>query len=332
MKILYILPNGTVKSGGNWVTVIRLTEGFKKRGIAVDSVEVKDVTREQLIKYDVIHIFHVFKSFAKISHLLMDTDKTVVVSFTGTDINQLKEIEGDKDKIIDLLNKTKAIIVFHREAGEGLIKEGILQEKIKIIPQSAMPMATGYRRKEELTENLTHPNCITFLFAAGIRKVKGPLQVIEMMSSLVEKIENIRLLIIGPILEKDLGEKVKEKVKDKSWVKYLGEVSHQEVQDFILKSDIIINGSISEGMSNTLLEAQQIGKPILATDIAGNRAIVTHGIDGFLFKEKEEFEYYARKLTQDHNLREEMGSLALKATKKYDLEQEISIYERVYRA
>ncbi len=331
MKILYILPNETAKSGGNWITTNRLEEGLKKREISVEISEVKNVSKEQLIKYDVIHAFHAFKSFIEIKNLIMDMDKTIVVSFTGTDLKQLQEIGENKAEIIDLLNKTQAIIVFHNEAREELIKEGILQEKVKVIPQASIPMEIGHRRKEQLIENLAPRNYVTFLFIAGIRKVKAPLEVIEMMSSLVEKVENIRLVIIGPILEKDLGEKVKNKIEGKRWIEYLGEVSHQEVQDFIYESDIIINGSISEGMSSTLLEAQHMGKPILARDIAGNRAVVTDGVDGFLFKNKEEFEYYATKLVRNPNLSSEMGLSALKNIKNYDPVQEISLYEKVYR-
>lgn len=332
MKILYILPNGTVKSGGNWVTATRLSKGLQKRGITVEIIEAKDVTKELLIKYDVIHAFHAFKALAKISHLLADIDKTIVVSFTGTDIKQLQEMGESKVKIIDLLNKTEAIIVFHDAALEELIKEGIFRNKVKVIPQTAMFIEKECRGKKQSTENSTTSNCVSFLFAAGIRKVKAPLEVIEMMSSLVEKVGNIRLVLVGPILEKDLGEKVKKKIKGKRWIKYLGEVSHQEVQNFIAESDIVINASISEGMSNTLLEAQHMGKPILATDIDGNRAIVSHSVNGFLFKNAKEFEYYATKLVKDPKLREEMGSSAFKTRQNYGWTQEISMYESVYRA
>jgi hypothetical protein len=36
-------------------------------------------------------------------------------------------------------------------------------------------------------------------------------------------------------------------------------------------ADVILNFSLSEGMSNVLLEAKALGKPILASDIPGNR-------------------------------------------------------------
>ena len=330
MRILYIIPDETVKSGGNWVTVKRLSEGLRKRQIKVDIIEVKDVTREKLMKYNVIHAFHVFKSLTKINHLIQN--KPVVVSFTGTDLKQLQEMEENKSKIIGLLNKTKAIVVFHKEARDELIKEGIDKEKVEAIPQGPSPIIKEYSADEQVIKEFEDSNCLTFLFAGGMRKVKAPLEIIEMMSELVEKLENIRLIMIGPILEKDLGEKIKEKSQENEWLKYLGEASHDQAQDYISRSDIIINGSISEGMPNTLLEAQQMGKPILARDIIGNRAIVTHKENGFLFKDSEEFKYYATRLVKEPKLRRDMGLSALKNIKKYDVEKEISIYEEIYKS
>ncbi|MGO1469668.1 MAG: glycosyltransferase family 4 protein [Tissierella sp.] len=331
MKILYIIPNETVKTGGNWITVTRLAKGFKKRGVTVDIVEVNDVTRKCLEKYDVIHAFHVFKSLLKIHDLLIHIDKTIIVSFTGTDLKQLQEAKESKDKIIDLLNKTDGIIVFHDEAREKTMEEGIFEEKIKVIPQTPMSVGIEKKHKEKSTRNLQPSNNVTFLFAAGIRRVKAPLKMLELISGLKEKIGNIQLIVIGPILEEELGDKFKKKINEKKWAKYFGEVSHKKAQEFILESDIVINTSISEGMPNTLLEAQQMGKPIIATNIAGNKAIVNHGVDGFLFNDEKEFQYYATKLVEDLKLRKEMGESGLKSREKYDLEEEVNIYEKVYR-
>lgn len=225
-----------------------------------------------------------------------------------------------------------SIIVFHSEAREELIDEGVLKEKVCVIPQSTIPVDLEDEKNREISLDSVHEKCVTFLFAAGIRKVKAPLEMIEMMTLLRESQKNIKLIIIGPILDKELGEKINQTLANKEWAKYMGEVSHKDTQEFILESDIVLNTSVSEGMSSTLLEAQQMGKPILATDIAGNRAIVTHGVDGFLFKDKEEFQYYAKKLVNDISLREEMSLESLNASKKYGLEQEISNYERVYKS
>lgn len=329
MRLIYILPDETLKSGGNWVTATRLSKGLRKRSIEVDIAEVREVTKESLEKYDVIHVFHVFKSLKKISSWLMDMDKKVVVSFTGTDLKELKEMKMEKEAVVNILNKSKKIIVFHKEAGEEVIQQGILPEKIKVIPQTPMPMVNLNRGHSSGTWISNED--ITFLFVGGIREVKGPLEVVEMMSDIVEEVENVKLILVGPCIDNDLVDQLRKKIKNKKWAVYLGEVSHEEVQELISRSDIVVNSSFSEGMPNALLESQQLGKPILARNIAGNRSIVTHGLNGYLFKSKEEFKYYGIKLAQNSRLRKRMGSASIDAMENYDWIQEIAAYESVYR-
>ena len=48
-------------------------------------------------------------------------------------------------------------------------------------------------------------------------------------------------------------------------------------------ADVVLNSSDSEGQSNALLEAGALGCPRLARDVAGNRDIITHGQDGWLY-------------------------------------------------
>lgn len=332
MKVLYILPNEAVKTGGNWITVTRIAKGLKKIGITVDIIEVRDAKEELLKKYDIIHAFHIFKTLGKIKDLLKKMQKIVIASFTGTDFKQFQKIKEGKKEILDSLNKIDAIIVFHDDAKGELIEEGIIPERVEVIPQSTMPIETNLSiERKQFIKGLFSPECINFIFVGGIRKVKGPLNLVRMMSSLVKKVENIKLIIIGTILEEELAEKLKSEIKYKPWVEYFGEVSHEEAKHFILSSDIVVNNSISEGMPNTLLEGQQLGKAILAKDNSGNRSIVNHGINGFLFKNKYEFEHYARKLIQNSKLRDSMGLSGRQSRKNYTWNQEISKYEKVYR-
>lgn len=52
--------------------------------------------------------------------------------------------------------------------------------------------------------------------------------------------------------------------------------------------DIFVLPSLSEGMSNTLLEAMSASVPVVASDVGGNREIVGSGRDGVLFASENE--------------------------------------------
>lgn len=59
------------------------------------------------------------------------------------------------------------------------------------------------------------------------------------------------------------------------------------VKDYIETADCIILPSYHEGMANVLLEAGALGRPIIASDIAGCREAVDDSKNGYLFKVKD---------------------------------------------
>jgi len=76
-------------------------------------------------------------------------------------------------------------------------------------------------------------------------------------------------------------------------------------------AEVVLNTSLSEGgMPNALLEAAACGRPILATDIPGNRAAVEDGTTGFLVADEARFEEAARRLATDPELRSRQGGAA----------------------
>ena len=58
--------------------------------------------------------------------------------------------------------------------------------------------------------------------------------------------------------------------------------SFDTVDDFLAAADVFVLPSLEEGMSRALLEAMAAGLPVLATDIAGNRAVVETEVQGLL--------------------------------------------------
>jgi glycosyltransferase involved in cell wall biosynthesis len=67
-------------------------------------------------------------------------------------------------------------------------------------------------------------------------------------------------------------------------VHFLGERS--DVFDILSESDLFVLPSLSEGLSNVLLEAMIANLPVVATDIGGNPEVVEHGKTGLLIPRK----------------------------------------------
>ncbi|MCU0707419.1 MAG: glycosyltransferase [Pirellula sp.] len=92
---------------------------------------------------------------------------------------------------------------------------------------------------------------------------------------------NTSYAILGEGPERERLEEYRDNVRATSEV-YL--VGHRDDAISILPhADLLWNGSLYEGQSNTILEAMQAGVPVMASDIPGNRDLVRDGETGILF-------------------------------------------------
>ncbi|XP_029365932.1 glycosyltransferase 1 domain-containing protein 1 isoform X4 [Echeneis naucrates] len=82
------------------------------------------------------------------------------------------------------------------------------------------------------------------------------------------------------------------------------ERSQQELHAAMKKCFAVVNSSNSEGMSAAILEAMDLGVPVLARDIPGNAAVVQHDFTGLLYASPQEFVHQSQRLLSDHELRE----------------------------
>jgi len=109
---------------------------------------------------------------------------------------------------------------------------------------------------------------------------KGHLFLIEAMASLVREFPNIKLLVIG---EGDLREELMRRCAVlglSNHILFLG--GRKDIPEILAASDIFVLPSLYEGTSVALIEAMAASKPIIATDVRGNSAVLRHLVDGFL--------------------------------------------------
>ncbi|OQY41471.1 MAG: hypothetical protein B6242_17360 [Anaerolineaceae bacterium 4572_78] len=91
---------------------------------------------------------------------------------------------------------------------------------------------------------------------------------------------DVELIMIGDgYLRPQLEKKAKD---DKLNVQFLGKQSHEHLPNLLNEADVFIMPSHWEGHPKALLEAMSCGLSCIATNVAGNRGVITHGKNGIL--------------------------------------------------
>jgi sugar transferase (PEP-CTERM/EpsH1 system associated) len=90
-----------------------------------------------------------------------------------------------------------------------------------------------------------------------------------------------RLVLIGDGPERRQLESAAEGLGIGARVSFLGH--RDDVAELLGDLDLFVLPSISEGMSNTLLEAMAAGVAVIASDVGGNREVIEAGRSGLLF-------------------------------------------------
>jgi len=147
-----------------------------------------------------------------------------------------------------------------------------------------------------------------------------------------EKGIDLRLVVVGdgvcrPTLEQELARRPALHARSLM----AGEVSN--VADWLNGLDVFVLPSLSEGMSNTLLEAMAVGAPPIATAVGGNPEVVEHGLCGLLVtpQRPEEICHHLEQLASSPSLRETLGRNAReRVCARFSLDRMLKRYEQMY--
>lgn len=325
MRILILTPSVYPNISGNAVTAERWRRSLADRGISVE-VMASDgldsrlfLERLRNFRPELIHVHHAYKT----GGLLLNpgvkpeiASLPLVVSPGGTDVNLDLPMADRKEIVLSVLRMARVVVVQSDETFRSLRQwTPDIAGRIVNIPKASMWF--GDEPFDLRGVAACNPEDIVFLLPAGIRPVKRNLECLDAMKRVWEIRPKTRFIAAGPAVDAGYAKAFENGMNAFSafarWILHIPPAAMRQAYG---ASDVVLNASSSEGLSNSLLEAVMAGRPVLASDIPANRQVVA-GREGdrpagLLFDPGDPGDFLRKALTliDDHSLRTTLGAAA----------------------
>jgi glycosyltransferase involved in cell wall biosynthesis len=313
-RVAVLTPFAAPSVRGNAITVERIVRGLRQRGVELRvwdlSVVPAGAVEHQVAQYGptLIHAFHAFRTGPTALRLARGSGVPLLVTVTGTDVNQDLTDEEGAPVVRRVLEGATAVSIFDESMAAPILAAlPAIGPRLVVVPQSAVFEAAPAGHWPPLAALQPLPGPIV-LFPAGVRKIKRPAFPLEPLDGLRDRYPTLTLVYVGPIIDPEEGEALRRLVQGYPWARHLGAVPHSRMPALFELADVVLNCSVSEGgMGNSVLEALALGRAVLAADIPGNRSLVEDGVTGFLFGSADEFAAKTERLLRDPDLRARLG-------------------------
>jgi len=293
--------------------------------------DVKDVLEKE--KFDLIHLHEPF----------MPTLCTSVLRFSRTaNVGTFHAYDGSpgynfiKPLATLFLNK-----LFPRLDGRIAVSKPAMEFASKYFPGSYEIVPNGVDTKHFSPQvSPIEKFCdgkLNILFVGRLEKRKGAEYLLKAYQRVKREIPHSRLIIVGQgtrLRSKYEKLVVQSGLKD---VVFVGFVKHNDLPRYYKTADVFCAPATGwESFGIVLLEAMAVGKPIVASNIAGYSSLVTHEVEALLVPPKDVKGLAQALITllNDESMRQQMGANGLATATKYDWQrvarQLLSYYIKVH--
>jgi colanic acid/amylovoran biosynthesis glycosyltransferase len=260
-------------------------------------------------------------------------DCPVVVSCRGSQINVRPHVPGNEE-FIEGLRRT-----FRHVAAVHCVSAKILQEAQKYGLNPALGEiiypAVDPERFRPSGEPRASDGTFRIVTTGSLAWVKGYEYALQAIRSLVYNGIAVHFDIVGDGVEfhrvlytiHDLG-------LEKN-VKLHGRLAPDEIIRLLQQADAFLLSSVSEGLSNAVLEAMACGLPIVTSDCGGMNEAVANGIEGFLtpVRDARAIAEALGKLARNPELRQKMAcACRTRILKDFSLDGQIEQWLRLYHS
>lgn len=221
---------------------------------------------------------------------------------------------------------SKIIVVSNSIRDMVLLTEEVPEGRIEVIYNGVdLPVDPPKPSLAELKDNLV------IMHVASLSPVKGHVYLLEAFKDILGQFKDAKLVLIGEDMLNGSIQDQALKMGLKDQVLFLGE--RKDVSSLLTIADICVLPSLSEGMSNAILEYMAAGKPVIASNVGGNPELVQNGYNGLLVDKENsgQLKDALLDLLQNKEKRLTLGQNGLSMVKtKFTMQAMLAHYEKLY--
>lgn len=172
-----------------------------------------------------------------------------------------------------------------------IAREYVEPERISVV-HNGLDMArfaTGNYRSEARRQWGINDNRPVIGVVADLKKIKGHIYLLKATRLLANLLPELRVLIIGAsISEPETRIELEQAAKELGIEEQVIFTGRSMDVPYILSAlDVSVLPSLSEGLSNTILESMAAGVPVVATSVGGNRELIKDKETGLLVNARD---------------------------------------------
>ena len=229
--------------------------------------------------FDLIDAHYFYPDGVAAAELGRRLNKPVVITARGTDVNYIPRYPKPRRMIIAAAQAAAGIIAVSQAIKDAIVDLGIPAGKVVVLRNGVDLELFHPEGRSEARKSLNLQGRV-LLSVGHLIERKGHNFPIEAMPAL----PGFTLVIAGAGPERNRLEALVKKLGVQDRVRFLGSVSHHELQKVYAAADALVLASSREGWPNVLLESMACGTPVVATPIWGNPEVVSQPAAGVLMK------------------------------------------------